>query len=372
MSTGSDEIERQSEEHRAAIAMLVDELRDRVTPGEIANQLLGPDAGRDLMRMAGSQLHRQLRRNPVPVAVITVGVAWLIFANVRRNQRQIPLHDGLEYEEYFESSPYASQGILGRASSVISRLRHSSSAAHVPEVQMATATISEIGDDGQLKNNPHNGGSHHDSASESRGFVGRTVARGREGATHLGQSAVKKAKDAAGRTQHMATALAHTALEKSEDALSGARQAVGNTASSLMERTNNMARRTGRAAGNTASRASSGIGTIAREQPLLVAGIGFALGVALGALLPLSRMENEMLGEQAERLKDSAKELASDGYEKVKSVAQRSYEAAADTLKSATEGQSGSTSGSESSTQTSGAGYGTDTGGDNATNTYHH
>jgi len=96
--------------------------------------------------------------------------------------------------------------------------------------------------------------------------------------------------------------------------------------------------------------------------------VGFALGVALGALLPLSRMENEMLGEQAERLKESAKELASDGYEKVKSVAQRSYEAATETLKSATEGQSGS----ETSTQNASVNRGTDNGGDNTTTTYHH
>ena len=132
-----------------------------------------------------------------------------------------------------------------------------------------------------------------------------------------------------------------------------------------------MARRTGRAAGNTASRTGSGIGQLAREQPLLVAGIGFALGVALGALVPLSRMENDLLGEQAEKLKDSAKELASEGYERVKSVAQRSYEAATETLKSGDENTGSQTSGS-SAGESTGTSYGSDNGGDTGSATYRH
>jgi hypothetical protein len=99
-----------------------------------------------------------------------------------------------------------------------------------------------------------------------------------------------------------------------------------------------MSRRTRRAATSTAgrahsSRANSGFGQLARERPLLVVGAGVAVGMALGALLPWSRMEDELLGGEGERLKDSAREMASDGYEKVKSVAQRTYEAATGTLR---------------------------------------
>jgi hypothetical protein len=110
---------------------------------------------------------------------------------------------------------------------------------------------------------------------------------------------------------------------------------------------------------------------LAREQPILVAGVGFALGVALGALLPLTRQENEMLGEQAERLKDSARDLASEGYEKVKSVAQRTYEAASETLKSEAENQGMTDSGRSASGET-GTTYGTDDGGDTGTSAYRH
>jgi ElaB/YqjD/DUF883 family membrane-anchored ribosome-binding protein len=65
-----------------------------------------------------------------------------------------------------------------------------------------------------------------------------------------------------------------------------------------------------------------------RDRPLLVVGAGVALGMALGALLPWSRIEDELLGDQAERLKDGAVEMASEGYDKAKSVARRGFEAA--------------------------------------------
>jgi hypothetical protein len=132
-----------------------------------------------------------------------------------------------------------------------------------------------------------------------------------------------------------------------------------------MERTTEMARRSGRAASNTANRTGSGIGQLAREQPLLVAGVGFAIGVALGALIPVSRLENDMLGEQAEKLKDNARELANQGYERVKSVAQKTYDAAAESLGTKDE-STGSSSGN------TGATYGTDNGGNTGSTDYRH
>ena len=85
-----------------------------------------------------------------------------------------------------------------------------------------------------------------------------------------------------------------------------------------------------RAGGGSATR--SGFAAFMRQRPLLVVGAGVAVGMALGALLPWSRIEDELLGDQAEKLKDGARELASDGYEKAKSVAQRGYRAASESL----------------------------------------
>ena len=114
------EIEQESEERRAHVAALIDELRDRVTPGAIVNELIGPDTGRELARFAAYQVRRQIRRNPLPFAVIGVGIAWLLLAEGLRRQKQIPLHDGLDPEDYPEGP--ARPGILGGATRVIRHL----------------------------------------------------------------------------------------------------------------------------------------------------------------------------------------------------------------------------------------------------------
>ena len=87
--------------------------------------------------------------------------------------------------------------------------------------------------------------------------------------------------------------------------------------------------RRGAAHPSDASRSSrSSFTQFARDRPLLVVGVAVALGMALGALLPWSRIGDELLGDKAAKLKDGALEMASDGYEKAKSVARSGYEAA--------------------------------------------
>jgi hypothetical protein len=98
---------------------------------------------------------------------------------------------------------------------------------------------------------------------------------------------------------------------------------------------NRQARRAAGRSGNHqgGSQSRSGFTQFARERPLVVVGLGIFAGMALGALLPWNAIDEEYLGEQAGKLKDSALDLASDGYDKVKSAAQTAYGAAADTLR---------------------------------------
>ena len=94
-------------------------------------------------------------------------------------------------------------------------------------------------------------------------------------------------------------------------------------------------RRLARRAARNAAAAEAGTGftRFVRERPLLVVGAGIAIGMTLGALLPWRIVDEEFLGEQADKLKDGALDLATDGYEKVKSVAQSTYAAATETLR---------------------------------------
>jgi ElaB/YqjD/DUF883 family membrane-anchored ribosome-binding protein len=344
MSETPEQIRQESERRRAHVAQLIDELRDHVTPAEIVNQVIGVDGGQDIVRFVGRELRRQVQRNPIPVAVIGVGLAWLLVSDALRRHREIPLHDGLDYDydvydEYIGHSGRLIAGarrIIRRLSEGAARAREFNASAQ--EVEMAQTRTENAGQ----RRSARSGATSDDdvqigeAALQDRGNDGN-------GQSGLLNRTLQKGRDAA-------TGLAQAALHKSGEAIGDAKEAMSQTASSLMERTNEMATRTKRAVGRQASQAGSSISQLAREQPLMVAGVGFALGVALGLLIPLSRAEREIMGEQAEKLKEKASELASEGYERAKGVAQRAYDAASETIKSEAEnqgltgGQSGSSS----------------------------
>jgi len=133
--SSAEDIQRESEERRAHVTALIEELRNRLSPGAIVDELIGPDTGRDLARLAARQLRRQIRRNPLPFAVIGAGVAWLLLAEALRRQRQIPLHDGLDPEDYSEAP--AQRGILSGPARVI---RHLSQVAATRDESAALET----------------------------------------------------------------------------------------------------------------------------------------------------------------------------------------------------------------------------------------
>ena len=54
--------------------------------------------------------------------MIGAGVVWLLLADALKRQRQIPLHDGLDYEDYPELRDHSHAGLLGAPQRAIRHL----------------------------------------------------------------------------------------------------------------------------------------------------------------------------------------------------------------------------------------------------------
>jgi hypothetical protein len=67
-------------------------------------------------------------------------------------------------------------------------------------------------------------------------------------------------------------------------------------------------------------------------QPLVLAGIGLAVGAALGASLPGTEAENQLMGESSDQVKERAREFAEDQYAKGKAARENVIEAAQSAL----------------------------------------
>lgn len=106
-----------------------------------------------------------------------------------------------------------------------------------------------------------------------------------------------------------------------------ARTVAGATSDTLQGAAQGVERR----ARDVGRRATSGISQLAQfiqDQPLIAAGLGLAIGAALGAVLPETELENRVVGERADEVKARARAAASEQAEKAKKVAERTYEAA--------------------------------------------
>src|SRR5690349_18771616 len=78
----SEQLEREAEATRARISATLDELRGRMTPGQVVDQLV------EYARDSGSgefvrNLGNQVVGNPLPVTLMGAGLAWLMLAGRR-------------------------------------------------------------------------------------------------------------------------------------------------------------------------------------------------------------------------------------------------------------------------------------------------
>ena len=92
MARQSEQLEREAEDTRAQLAGALDELRLRVTPGQVVDQIAdyareGPAAH------FLSNLAREVQENPIPVLLIAVGIGWLAITASSRSPRTMSALD---------------------------------------------------------------------------------------------------------------------------------------------------------------------------------------------------------------------------------------------------------------------------------------
>ena len=86
MARQSEQLEREAEAARLELAHSLDQLRARMTPGQIVHEV------NDYVRETpvaefGRNLVRDIRQSPLPVLVIFAGMLWAIAASVLAQRR---------------------------------------------------------------------------------------------------------------------------------------------------------------------------------------------------------------------------------------------------------------------------------------------
>jgi hypothetical protein len=130
-----------------------------------------------------------------------------------------------------------------------------------------------------------------------------------EGLAEAGDRAWQSAKEAGGRMSRLA---------------GSARDRAASMGADISQR----ARRTGAQARHYRGRAREGFFHVLQRQPLVLGALGLAAGAALGAALPATRREDELMGETSDDLKHRAWAAGREGYAKAEAAVSAAYSAA--------------------------------------------
>jgi len=140
------------------------------------------------------------------------------------------------------------------------------------------------------------------------------AAAGRRAAGAVGDAANRAAAGVSGTAARVSDSANRTAAGMSDaaarigDAATRATTSVGGTAATV---------------GKQVSARSRDLVDLCREQPLVMAGIGIALGAAIGAMLPPTDAENRLLGDSSDQLKARTRDLATGAREAVRAEGPR-------------------------------------------------
>ena len=277
----SEQLERDAGATRARIAETLAELRARITPGQIVDQAIGyardASGGSDWMR----NVRRQLADNPVPVALMGAGLAWIMAAQRRAGETK-PARRGDGSVDTTEPD-----SINDRTAAMASQFDKTTKRTVKRKAKSASDAVSGAYDDNDVRTGDDETGASALSSAPAR-------------VAELAGDVYERASDAVGR-----------AKETTSEAYDRARDAARLSASAAAEGTRGVAR-------------------FMREEPMVLAGLGIALGALVGALLPATEIENRTMGEASDALKRDAKEAAREQWERGKDLAEEGWDDAKD------------------------------------------
>jgi ElaB/YqjD/DUF883 family membrane-anchored ribosome-binding protein len=238
-----ERIESEIEQTRAEVSSTIDAIQRKLTPGQLMDQAV------DYLRTSapadfGNNLSRSIRENPLPVALIGVGVAWLMMSGQQGGTRRFARNG--QYGGAMPAAPASGEGGVHRATAA-------------------------VGDAGRKVK---------DKLSEVTSRAGDMMSSARERVAGAGSDARARMSELGGRTREQV------------------------------------------------DRARGTMSHMLEAQPLVMGAFGIALGAALGASLPPTRREDELMGGARDDVVQGARQAVQEQADAVQDSVQRVAETA--------------------------------------------
>lgn len=327
----SAQLQREIDAHRGEMEHKIDEIQARLSPGQLVDELLSYSKGGGQQFV--TNLGDTVSRNPLPVALLGVSLAWLIAGprggggNGHASQQAYPRQSAIDpvasmehgaptYSSFgeYHDLPYAKvQGPVQRLGHITDEAGKRYSEFTDDAGQKFRALTNEAG---------HRAGNFLDETGRS--FRGFTDAAG---------NVVEQFQDEAGNLIDEAAGWASQTFRMASDAVDNARRGIGHQASAV----GHQAQQFGNQAGHMAMQAGDELqhqadrlmretGKLLNDQPLIGGALAFAFGAALGAVLPRTEQEDKLIGGTADDVKATLGQEAGKLYEEGKEQVAHVYE----------------------------------------------
>ena len=306
-------IERELDATRSRLDATLGSLQDKLAPASLADQAVTYFKEVGGVELARS-FSRSMRDNPIPVAMIGVGLGWLVFSGARRSDSASA--------NGWRDRPWVGERRFG-----------GSGFEHDPHVYDSAR---------QSRSMPYEAAAYDDLATKAR-RAGLQIEREEGEAEEDFEARVQDARGAVlgmARDAGEAVASFRQRVERAlVDAAGSVRSFVadaGERAEHLVDRTQAAARDAydyGRDATSDMRRRAGVIADQARgmggrtvdymqDQPLLLGAIGITVGAVVGMMVPATRTERNLVGAVRENLEASARHAVGEAGERVARVAE--------------------------------------------------
>jgi len=258
------QIEGEVEETRASVSDTLNALRGKMEPSQIIDEVVDRiseyargSGGVDFARNLGSAV----RDNPLPVLLVGAGIGWLLLAKST---------SGTPRGAYSEPVRFSGQADTWDQS----RSRSD---------DMGQGHLSSTMD------------SVHDGATQIAGQVGDAASRAASYAKNAGSAVMGGVSDASAQAAEAIDSLGATTR--------AGLNSLGEGVDSIRHR-----------ASGIAQGATGRMDDLLEAQPMLTGVLGLTLGVALGALLPRTRAEDQLMGEARDSMVNQVGNIAKESY----------------------------------------------------------
>lgn len=265
------------------------------------------DSAKETMRPAveaagrmGGNVVDTVKSNPIPYALIGIGLGWLYLSSRRSETFETRRYRGVE-GHYYDASSGGGQ-------------TYGTGQTYGPGRTYGTGSQGYEGD--AYHTDPYQGR----PPSEQEGRMGRMTDQMRE---TLG-SAKDTMKDAAGNVRDAAGNVVHRVQETAGSMAGRVQETAGNVASQVR---------------HGASQAADTFQSTLDSNPLAVGAAALGLGLVMGLLLPETQREKQMMGEARNRVGEKVQQTATELGQKVQTVARETMDAAKDAAKDAAQNE---------------------------------